>query len=129
MTTFFVNYYYRVGVIFFLVMNQIFGNMSAVDLFVRQKSLFMLVKTTKYPLLSLYNYTIYSQYCSHENSSGYYRVSIYFIAKVTCDLISTRLFPLCFFAVISYFMLGNYNCIYTHLFDYYLCVFRFSNSR
>lgn len=43
---------------------------------------------------------------SHENASGYYRVSIYFIAKVTCDLLSTRLFPLCFFAVISYFMLG-----------------------
>ena len=38
----------RVGVIFFIVMNQIFGNLSAVDLFVAQKSLFMYVKKLIY---------------------------------------------------------------------------------
>ena len=31
----------RVGAIFFTVMNQIFSNMNAVDLFIRQKALFM----------------------------------------------------------------------------------------
>ena len=33
----------RVGAIFFIVLNQVFGNLSAVDLFVQQKALFMLV--------------------------------------------------------------------------------------
>ena len=31
----------RIGAIFFMVMNQIFSNMNAVDLFIRQKALFM----------------------------------------------------------------------------------------
>ena len=32
---------YRVGALFFIVMNQVFGNLSAIDLFIRQKALFM----------------------------------------------------------------------------------------
>ena len=32
---------FRIGVIFFIVMNQIFGNLSAIDLFIRQKHIFM----------------------------------------------------------------------------------------
>ncbi len=36
------NYIFRVGAIFFLIMNQVFGNLSAIDLFVKQKALFML---------------------------------------------------------------------------------------
>ena len=46
-------------------------------------------------------------HCRHENSSGYYRVSAYFIAKIMCDLIPLRLIPLCLFTVIVYFMLGQ----------------------
>ena len=42
-----------------------------------------------------------------QNSSGYYRVSAYFIAKIMCDLIPLRLIPLCLFTVIVYFMLGQ----------------------
>lgn len=44
---------------------------------------------------------------SNENLSGYYRVSVFFIAKVSVDLFCTRFFPLCFFTVITYFMLGK----------------------
>ena len=46
----------------------------------------------------------------HENASGYYRVSTYFIAKVAVDLISTRLFPLFLFTPIVYFMIGGFVC-------------------
>ena len=34
-------FFFRIGVIFFIVMNQIFGNLSAIDLFIRQKHIFM----------------------------------------------------------------------------------------
>jgi ATP-binding cassette subfamily G (WHITE) protein 2 len=76
-------YQNRVGAIFFIIMNQIFGNLSAIDLFIRQKHLFI-----------------------HENASGFYRVSAYFIAKVVCDIIPMRILPLCLFAPITYFMIG-----------------------
>ena len=33
----------RVGAIFFIVMNQVFGNLSAIDLFIKQRALFMYV--------------------------------------------------------------------------------------
>ncbi len=33
----------RIGALFFIVMNQVFGNLSAVDVFIRQKALFMYV--------------------------------------------------------------------------------------
>uniref|UniRef100_A0A1X7SR17 ABC-2 type transporter transmembrane domain-containing protein n=2 Tax=Amphimedon queenslandica TaxID=400682 RepID=A0A1X7SR17_AMPQE len=65
-------------------MNQIFGNLSAIDLFIRQKHIFI-----------------------HENASGFYRVSSYFIAKVLCDIIPMRVLPLCIFASVTYFMMGR----------------------
>uniref|UniRef100_A0A1X7TD86 ABC-2 type transporter transmembrane domain-containing protein n=1 Tax=Amphimedon queenslandica TaxID=400682 RepID=A0A1X7TD86_AMPQE len=65
-------------------MNQIFGNLSAIDLFIRQKHIFI-----------------------HENASGFYRISSYFIAKVLCDIIPMRILPLCIFASVTYFMMGR----------------------
>lgn len=47
----------------------------------------------------------------HENISGYYRVSIFFLAKVVTDLIPMRIIPLCLFSMIAYFMIGSYNDI------------------
>jgi ATP-binding cassette subfamily G (WHITE) protein 2 len=76
-------YQNRIGAIFFIIMNQIFGNMNAVELFISQKPLFI-----------------------HENASGFYRVSVYFLAKIICDIIPLRFIPLCFFCVIAYFMIG-----------------------
>uniref|UniRef100_A0A1X7UXY7 ABC-2 type transporter transmembrane domain-containing protein n=1 Tax=Amphimedon queenslandica TaxID=400682 RepID=A0A1X7UXY7_AMPQE len=72
-----------IGAIFFIVMNQIFGNLSAIDLFIRQKHIFI-----------------------HENASRFYRVSSYFIAKVLCDIIPMRVLPLCIFTSVTYFMMG-----------------------
>ncbi|XP_019854880.1 PREDICTED: ATP-binding cassette sub-family G member 2-like [Amphimedon queenslandica] len=76
-------YQNRIGAIFFMVMNQIFSNMNAVDIFIRQKALFI-----------------------HENASGFYRVSVYFVAKLLCDIFPLRLIPLIFFSTVAYFMLG-----------------------
>ncbi|CAF1027601.1 unnamed protein product [Didymodactylos carnosus] len=72
----------RIGAIFFIIMNQIFGNLSAIELFLKERALFM-----------------------HENASGYYHVSTYFAAKLLCDLILMRAIPIVLFSVIVYFMI------------------------
>uniref|UniRef100_A0A2C9JZH5 ABC transporter domain-containing protein n=1 Tax=Biomphalaria glabrata TaxID=6526 RepID=A0A2C9JZH5_BIOGL len=73
----------REGAFFFIIMNQVFGNMSAVELFIKERAIFI-----------------------HENVSGYYRVSAYFLAKVFCDVIPLRMIPVILFSVIVYFMFG-----------------------
>ncbi|XP_046581396.1 broad substrate specificity ATP-binding cassette transporter ABCG2-like [Haliotis rubra] len=73
----------RVGAFFFIIMNQVFGNLSAVELFIKERAIFM-----------------------HENVSGFYRVSAYFLAKVFCDVIPMRLVPVTFFTAIVYWMIG-----------------------
>jgi len=39
--------------------------------------------------------------------SGYYRTSAYFLAKLVCDVMPQRVFPIVLFAVITYFMIGT----------------------
>ena len=36
----------RLGALFFIIMNQVFGNLSAVDLFIKEKALFMYARDT-----------------------------------------------------------------------------------
>ncbi|KAM5255490.1 broad substrate specificity ATP-binding cassette transporter ABCG2 [Ctenodactylus gundi] len=73
----------RAGVLFFLTTNQCFSSVSAVELFVVEKKLFI-----------------------HEYISGYYRVSSYFFGKLLSDLLPMRLLPSIIFTCILYFMLG-----------------------
>uniref|UniRef100_A0A8D2PR11 ATP binding cassette subfamily G member 2 (Junior blood group) n=1 Tax=Zosterops lateralis melanops TaxID=1220523 RepID=A0A8D2PR11_ZOSLA len=73
----------RVGAMFFLTTNQCFSSVSAVELFVVEKKIFI-----------------------HEYISGYYRTSAYFIAKLMADLIPVRTLPSIIFTCITYFMLG-----------------------
>ncbi|KAL1005385.1 hypothetical protein UPYG_G00058400 [Umbra pygmaea] len=73
----------RVGAFFFLIINMVFGNLSAVELFINERALFI-----------------------HENSSGYYRTSVYFLSKVFADLIPNRIIPILVFAAIAYYMMG-----------------------
>ncbi|NWZ82315.1 ABCG2 protein, partial [Poecile atricapillus] len=75
----------RVGAMFFLTTNQCFSSVSAVELFVVEKKIFI-----------------------HEYISGYYRTSAYFIAKLMADLIPIRTVPSIIFTCIVYFMLGKY---------------------
>lgn len=55
----------------------------------------------------------YSTSLRHENASGYYRVSSFFLAKILTDLIPARIIPLLFYCAISYFMIGkSYKLLY-----------------
>ncbi|KAJ8022612.1 ATP-binding cassette sub-family G member 2 [Holothuria leucospilota] len=73
----------RIGAFFFLIMQQIFSNMSAVELFIQERVIFV-----------------------HESASGFYRVSTYFFAKCVCDLLPLRTIPTIFYCTISYWMIG-----------------------
>ncbi|CAL1536563.1 unnamed protein product [Lymnaea stagnalis] len=73
----------RSGVIFFLIMNHLFFNMSAVEVFINERRIFM-----------------------HEHSSGYYRVSVYFIVKIFFDILPLRLVPVIIVCTVVYFSVG-----------------------
>ncbi|XP_072533732.1 broad substrate specificity ATP-binding cassette transporter ABCG2c isoform X2 [Salminus brasiliensis] len=73
----------RTGAFFFLAINMVFGNLSAVELFISERVLFI-----------------------HETSSGYYRTSAYFLSKVFADLIPNRILPVFIFSAIPYFMMA-----------------------
>ncbi|CAG5123848.1 unnamed protein product, partial [Candidula unifasciata] len=73
----------RSGVLFFVTMNQMFVNMSAVVVFINERKIFM-----------------------HENISGFYRVSVYFLVKVFFDIIPLRLVPVVILSCIVYFSVG-----------------------
>jgi ATP-binding cassette subfamily G (WHITE) protein 2 len=72
----------RRGAIFFIVTNQVFSNLSALELFIKERVLF-----------------------THENVSGYYRSITYFLSKILCDILPLRTIPVICFSVISYFMM------------------------
>ncbi|NWU97191.1 ABCG2 protein, partial [Upupa epops] len=78
----------RVGAMFFLTTNQCFSSVTAVELFVVEKKIFI-----------------------HEYISGYYRTSAYFISKLMADLIPIRTIPSIIFTCITYFMLGKYSLL------------------
>uniref|UniRef100_A0AAX7VBS2 ABC transporter domain-containing protein n=1 Tax=Astatotilapia calliptera TaxID=8154 RepID=A0AAX7VBS2_ASTCA len=73
----------RSGAFFFLIINMVFGNLSAVELFINERAIFI-----------------------HENSSGYYRTSVYFLSKIFADLIPNRMIPIIVFSAIAYYMMG-----------------------
>uniref|UniRef100_A0A8C6L2K4 ATP-binding cassette sub-family G member 2-like n=1 Tax=Nothobranchius furzeri TaxID=105023 RepID=A0A8C6L2K4_NOTFU len=51
-------------------------------------------------------FIFFSFFCSHENSSGYYRTSVYFLSKVLADIIPNRIIPISVFSAIAYYMMG-----------------------
>ncbi|XP_030306417.1 ATP-binding cassette sub-family G member 2 [Calypte anna] len=73
----------RVGAMFFLTTNQCFSSVTAIELFIVEKKIFI-----------------------HEYISGYYRTSAYFISKLVADLLPMRTMPSIIFTCIIYFMLG-----------------------
>ena len=73
----------RLGAMFFIATNQVFSSLSALDLFIKERPLFQ-----------------------HENISGYYHVSTYFMAKLICDILPLRTIPAILFSVSAYFMIG-----------------------
>jgi len=73
----------RTGAFFFIIMNMIFGNLSAIELFLAERKIFV-----------------------HEKANGYYRPISYFLSKVLCDLVPMRIIPTFIFGSIVYFMIG-----------------------
>ncbi|CAK9300247.1 unnamed protein product [Gordionus sp. m RMFG-2023] len=73
----------RQGAIFFIMMNQVFGNMSSIDMFMRVRVIYI-----------------------HEATNGFYRVSVFFISKIFCDLLPMRVIPILIVSIISYWMIG-----------------------
>ncbi|CAI9720232.1 broad substrate specificity ATP-binding cassette transporter ABCG2-like [Octopus vulgaris] len=92
-------FYCRNGVIFFIIVNQMFSSLSALDLFLKERVLFV-----------------------RENSRGFYRCSSYFLAKVTCDIVPMRILPVTIFCIITYLMIGFKKDV-NHFFVYYITVF------
>ncbi|XP_073456941.1 broad substrate specificity ATP-binding cassette transporter ABCG2 isoform X1 [Aquarana catesbeiana] len=73
----------RVGALFFITTNQCFSSVSAIELFIVEKKIFI-----------------------HEYISGYYRLSAYFFSKLMADLIPMRTLPSIIFTCVIYFMIG-----------------------
>lgn len=73
----------RSGAIFFIVTNQVFSNLSALDLFIKERALFI-----------------------HENLSGYYHVLTYFFSKIVCDILPLRTVPALGLSLLTYFMMA-----------------------
>uniref|UniRef100_A0A3P9MKX5 Broad substrate specificity ATP-binding cassette transporter ABCG2 n=1 Tax=Oryzias latipes TaxID=8090 RepID=A0A3P9MKX5_ORYLA len=72
----------RMGALFFITTNQCFSTVSAAELFISERKLFV-----------------------HEYISGYYRVSVYFLSKILSD-ITMRTVTSLIFSLIVYFMIG-----------------------
>ncbi|CAF4072859.1 unnamed protein product [Rotaria magnacalcarata] len=73
----------RLGAIFFIIVSQIFSTVTALEPFLKERALFI-----------------------HENVSGYYRITTFFIAKLLCDVLPMRIIPSIIFSLIAYFMTG-----------------------
>ncbi|XP_039594323.1 broad substrate specificity ATP-binding cassette transporter ABCG2-like [Polypterus senegalus] len=83
----------RAGSLFFLTSNMCFSSVSAIELFIRDKKLFI-----------------------HHYTSGYYRLPAYFIAMLIGDLIPMRTLPGVIFSIITYWMIGFQNDIWKFFF-------------
>ncbi|CAH8517771.1 unnamed protein product [Schistosoma mattheei] len=73
----------RTGLFYFCTLQVIFVNLATIELFIKERVLFI-----------------------HESSSGYYQVSVYFFSKILCDIIPTKVLPILFFMPICYWMAG-----------------------
>ncbi|VDP77150.1 unnamed protein product [Echinostoma caproni] len=73
----------RAGLFFFTTLQVVFVNLGSIELFIKERVLFI-----------------------HENSSGYYRVSVYFFSKILCDIVPTKVLPVILFMPICYWMSG-----------------------
>ncbi|VDL57817.1 unnamed protein product, partial [Hymenolepis diminuta] len=73
----------RTGLFFFLCLELAYFNGNAVDLFIRDRPQFR-----------------------HERACGFYRTSVYFLAKLLCEAMPIKLGPILFFFPILYAMTG-----------------------
>ncbi len=86
----------HIGCMFMVSYMIIFSAITSLELFIQERSLFV-----------------------HEKTSGFYRTSAYFLAKVFCEILPTRMVPALFYAVITAYMAGLRTDFY-HLSMYWL---------
>ncbi|XP_030060706.1 ATP-binding cassette sub-family G member 2 isoform X2 [Microcaecilia unicolor] len=94
----------RTGSLFFISTNQCFSSVSVIELFIRNKKLFI-----------------------HEYTSGYYRLSAYFFALILGDLVILRTIPPIVFSCISYWMIG-FQSLAGHFFFFMLTLILLSHT-
>lgn len=70
------------GAIFLILYMTIFGQLTSIEIFIQERGLFL-----------------------HEKTSGFYRTSAYFLAKVICEIIPTRVLPTAIFCVLTTYMI------------------------
>lgn len=73
----------RIGVCFFMIMAMIFSNLSALELLIKERSLFL-----------------------HQRNAGYFSTGPYFLASICCDMVILRIIPLLVFCACSYPAIG-----------------------
>jgi len=73
----------RVGAIFFMIMSMIFANLSALEILINERALFL-----------------------HQKAAGYFHTAPYFMATILCDLIPMRIIPMSIFGALAYPALG-----------------------
>lgn len=107
-------FFNRMGALFFITTNQCFSTVSAAELFIIERKLFVYVicqrKFRTQPADVTPTHCIYLNmilfFCDrHEYISGYYRVSVYFLAKILSD-ITLRTITSVIFSCTVYFLIG-----------------------
>ena len=73
----------RTGAIFFIIMSMIFSNLSALEILINERALFL-----------------------HQKSAGYFSTGPYFFATVMCDLVPMRIVPMLIFGALAYPAIG-----------------------
>lgn len=97
----FTIYSFRAGCFFFLITSQVMSNLSALEIFIRNRKFF------RFCTKNFSTKIFFILFFRHESASGYYRASVYFVAQVFADLIPNRVIPNCFFSILIYFMIGS----------------------
>jgi ATP-binding cassette subfamily G (WHITE) protein 2 len=73
----------RAGALFVIIMLMIFPSIITIELFARQRILFV-----------------------HESLNGYYRLMPYFLGRIGCDILPWRIAPMLCFGITAYWMIG-----------------------
>ncbi|CAF0933430.1 unnamed protein product [Rotaria sordida] len=82
-TTVEIGAYNRFGAIFFIISCQVLGAVNALEPLIKERALFI-----------------------HENVSGYYRISSFYLAKLIIDLPLVHIIPSIIYIIITFFLTG-----------------------
>lgn len=73
----------RLGAFFFIIMSGVFSNLNGIELFLKERALFI-----------------------HQRANGYYNTGPYLFAMFVCDLLPLRIFPMLAYVSILYPLMG-----------------------